>query len=331
MKWIQRVTLALGVLLLAGLIWKLGPLALLSQLALLSWTWIPLILIEGAGEALHVTGWRHCLSPAHRRIPWLRIAMIRQAGMAYNYLTPTAHLGGEVVKGTLLGSDGEVIQAATGVIVGKLALVLGQLLFVTVGSTAALWMVALPIQLWVAWALSTALFTAGIGAFFLLQRQGKLGSLARALDRSGARGLRLGGIARWLTLVDDELRAFYRDRPRDLLRAVAWHVMGFSCGLVQSWIFFHRMGLNDPWAMGFAVWFLGAWFDLVGFIVPAGVGVQEGSRVLIFHAAGLSSIAGLTFGFVLRINKAFWALVGLACHGLLLRQSKTRGVRWDKA
>ena len=330
MRWIQRVALGLGVMLLAGLIWRLGPLTLMSKLILLGWTWVPLILIEGLGEALHVTAWRHCLSPTHQQIPWLRIAMIRQAGMAYNYLTPTAHLGGEVVKGTLLGSDGEGIEAATGVIVGKLALVLAQLLFVTVGSTAALWMVTLPAQLWVAWALSTALFTTGIGAFFLLQRQGRLGSVARAMDRAGARVLRLGAIARWLTLVDDEIRAFHRDRPGDLLRAIAWHLLGFSCGLVQSWIFFAWMGLPDPWSMGFAIWFLGAWFDLVGFIVPAGVGVQEGSRVLIFHAAGLTSIAGLTFGFVLRINKAFWALVGLACHTLLLREAKRKDLRWGK-
>jgi len=73
------------------------------------------------------------------------------------------------------------------------------------------------------------------------------------------------------------------------------------------------------------IWFLGAWFDLMGFMVPAGVGVQEGSRALLFDLMGLKGATGLAFGVVLRVTKGFWAVVGLVCYGLL-----ARGGNWGR-
>jgi glycosyltransferase 2 family protein len=326
MRWLHRVTLLLGVLLLGILLWKLGPAALFSQLRLLGWIWIPLLLVEGLGEAVHVNAWRHCLSREQQRIPWLRIAMIRQAGMAFNYLTPTAHMGGEFVKGAILGRNGGSVEAATAVIVGKLALVFAQLSFVSMGSLVSLWLVKLPAGFVVGWGASTALFATGILAFFLLQRKGKLGSVIRAVQRVGLGGHLTRSLSDWLTEVDGQLEAFHRSRPGDLVRAMFWHSLGFACGLSQAWLFLAWMGEQSPWQTGAAIWFLGAWFDLVGFIVPAGIGVQEGSRVLIFDTLGLASLAGLTFGVALRVSKAFWALIGLLCYGVLLRETKGRTV-----
>jgi uncharacterized protein (TIRG00374 family) len=318
MKWLHRLALGLGVALLLGLLWKIGPMALLRNLLLLGWVWIPLIVVEGLGEACHATAWRHCLSRGHRGLPWAKIAMIRQAGMAFNYLTPTAHLGGELIKGTLLGREGDTLEAATAVIVGKLALVLSQLLLVTVASAVALWIISLPIHLWLAWALGTSVFFAGIVAFFLVQRHGKLGGVLRLAQRIGLKGRRVSALTRGLSEVDQALRDFHRERPGDLLRALLWHVLGYSGGLIQAWLFLSWGGQEGLWKTGIVIWALGAWFDLVGFAVPAGVGVQEGSRVLVFHAVGLDSLGGLTFGVVLRLTKAFWALVGLVCYGTLI-------------
>lgn len=325
MKWAHRVSLVLGILLLGGLLWKLGPRALLDQLRLLGWIWIPLILMEGLGEAMHAMGWRSCLSREHQGLPWIKVAMIRQAGMAFNYLTPTAHMGGEVIKGVLLGQVGSGAGAASGVIVGKLALALSQLMFVVAGSMIAIWMAALSFHIWLGWAIGTVLFSSGIVCFFLLQRWGKLGGFLRALQQKGVGGAALDRLTSRLTQVDEHLQAFHRDRPGDFIRAMAWHALGFSCGVIQAWIFLLGIGLTDPWKIGVTIWFLGAWFDLVGFLVPAGVGIQEGSRVLIFHGLGRAGIEGLTYGFALRIQKAFWATVGLGCYGFLIQKPKTTG------
>ncbi len=323
MRWLNRLMLGAGAALLLALIFRLGPGAVLEQLRLLGWLWGPLILLEGIGEALHTTAWSKCLARGHKGLSWIHVGMVRQAGMAFNYLTPTAHMGGEVIKGMLLGSLGDGVSAAASVIVGKLALVLSQLLFVSTGSVLALWSVPIPPAVMLAWALSTAMFFLGIGVFFWLQKRGKLGGVARVLERRGLGGTPVRKAARWLSVVDGHLESFHRERPGDLLKAMLWHVAGFSCGILQVWIFLASASQEGVLGTGAVIWFLGAWMDLVGFLVPAGLGVQEGSRALIFDLLGMSGVSGLALGLVLRGTKGFWALVGLGCYFLLLRGQKS--------
>jgi uncharacterized protein (TIRG00374 family) len=319
MKWVYRVTFVLGLLLLAGLLWKLGPMALFSELGHLGWIWGPLLFLEGIGEAFHALGWRKCLSRGQQRMPWIKIAMIRQAGMAFNYLTPTAHMGGELVKGALLGREGDGTEAATAVAVGKLALASSQIGFVVAGSLVSLILLDVPGRLMLGWSIGTLFFASGILTFFVLQRQGKLGVVVRALSRSRFGGRSISKLDGFVSGVDQQLRAFHRDRPGDFIGAMVFHAIGFSCGIFQTWIFLTAIGFENPWSMGIMVWFVGAWFDLIAFIVPAGLGIQEGSRVLIFHELGFRSLSGLTYGLVLRVLKLFWAVVGLGCYALLLR------------
>jgi hypothetical protein len=63
---------------------------------------------------------------------------------------------------------------------------------------------------------------------------------------------------------------------------------------------------------------LGAWFDLLAFAIPLGIGVQEGTRILAFKALGFSLTLGLAYGIALRLQQLFWAGVGLLLYVLLL-------------
>lgn len=322
MRWLNKVILALGATLLVALVLKLGPGAVLEHLRLLGWLWGPLILLEGIGEAMHTTAWRRCLAHGHKDLAWIHVGMVRQAGMAFNYLTPTAHMGGELIKGMLLGSLGDGISAAASVIVGKLALVFSQLLFVSAGSLLALWSVSIPMPILLAWAGSTTMFFVGVGFFFWLQKRGRLGGVLRALEGKGLGGSPVRRAAQWLSVVDRHLESFHRERPGDLIVAMLWHLAGFSCGILQVWIFLFSTAHDSVLWKGAVIWFLGAWMDLVGFVVPAGLGVQEGSRALIFDLMGMSGVSGLALGLVLRGTKGFWAMVGLVCYLLLLRGKK---------
>ncbi len=325
MRWVHRIFLAGGVALLLWVFLKLGPGEVLHHLSLIGWGWILLIGLEGFGEFLHTMAWRRCMSGRCRELSWLKVGMIRQAGMSFNYLTPTAHMGGEVVKGMLLGALGDGVGATASVIVGKLALALAQLLFVSIGSFATLWMVSLPWGFVAIWVLSTACFSGGIGGFLWLQKRGKLGGVARALERRGFGGRFVASAARWLTEVDRDLEEFHKERPGDLYRAILWHMVGFSMGILQVALFLRWVVGWESLGRAAIIWFLGAWFDLVGFMVPAGVGVQEGSRALLFDLMGLKGTTGLAFGLVLRVTKGFWAMVGLVCYGLL-----ARGGNWGR-
>ncbi len=319
MKTFHNICILCGSILLLFLVWKTGLADLWDKLAFLGWGLAPLILIEGVADIFHTMGWRFCLSDAHRAMPFERLFRIRMAGYSVNYLTPTATLGGEVTKGALLSEDRRGIEAATGVIIGKLSFALSQLLFVSCGSLIVLWQVNLPDGFWPAMLIGSALLGCGIIGFLLIQKHGQLGILVRWLSVRNIGGKQLQKLAKHITRIDNDLKCFYLQRPWDLPISVFWHCIGFGCGLIQTWWFLIFFQTDASFIVASGIWLLGSWFDLLTFAVPLGIGVQEGTRIIAFNAVGFTSLMGLTYSIMLRLEQIFWACIGMLCYASLVK------------
>jgi uncharacterized protein (TIRG00374 family) len=321
MKKLHAILLVLGVAFLAWLVWKIGARELWHELTLLGWGLVPLILCEGVAEVVHTVGWRHCLSGPGRSLPLARLFRIRMAGYAINYVTPTAALGGEVTKAVLLASKQRGAEAVSGVLIGKICFALGHLLFVALGSLVILWRIKLPRTLWVGMLVSSVLLAGGMVTFLLLQKHGKVGVLIRWLAARKIGGGALQRFAEDVTGVDEALKVFYRERPLDLGLAVGWHLLGFSVGIVQTWLFFHWLNKDVSLAVTAGTWFLGMWFDLLTFAVPMNLGALEGSRIVALKAIGYNALLGMTYGVALRLALLFWTGFGLVNYALLAAQA----------
>jgi hypothetical protein len=319
-----------GIILLGFLIWKIGLSTLWEEGILLGWGLVPLVLIEGVSDLFRTVGWRYCLSGPHRSLPFFDLFRIRMSGISINYLTPTAGIGGEVTKGTLLSMTYRGPGAATGVIIGKLAEALAQLIFVVIGSVTVLWGIDLPSGAWTAMLVGTVLLGAGISGFLAVQKYGKLGAVIRWLvaHKIGARAF--GKIAHTITEVDQELKLFYRERPMDLPFSVFWHIVGMACGIVQCWYFLYLLTDQASLLFAGAIWFLGTWFDLLSFALPFNIGVLEATRIIAFRALGFGSALGLTFGLTLRLEQVFWAGVGLLIYATLLMEKRKKKLLQEK-
>ena len=313
---------ALGLLFLACLVYKVGLRELWHELGALGWGLIPLMLGEGVAEMIHTFGWRHCLSGPLRRLSWWTLFRIRMAGYAINYLTPTAAMGGEVTKGTLLAAHSRPAEATSGVLIGKLCFALAHLIFVVLGAALVLWRVPMPGPLWTAMLICGSLLATGMVTFLLLQRHGKLGAIVRWLAARRFAGRTLHQAAGELTAVDDTMKQFYRDHPTGLPRAILWHLAGYSVGIAQTWLFFHLLHQNATWTVAAGTWFLGMWFDLLTFAVPQNLGTLEGTRVIVLQAFGYTSVMGVTYGFALRLAQIFWSCFGLATYASLVAGTK---------
>jgi uncharacterized protein (TIRG00374 family) len=326
MKKFHTFSIALGMALLLFLIWQIGLDQLWHQLSLLGWGLVLIILIEGVADIFHAIAWRFCLSGPHRLLSFWSIFRIRMAGFAINYLTPTAALGGEVTKGALLAQNGNGAgaEAISGVIVGKLAFAISQLLFVAVGSLFILSRIQLPAAVWVGMLISSALLAAGIIGFLLVQKYGKLGALVRWLVVHNIGGKYVGKLSHGVTEVDTALKYFYQNYPMDLFAAVFWHTVGFAISIAKTWYFLYLLTDNAAMPVAAGIWFLGTWFDLLFFAVPLDIGVQEGTRLLVFKALGFDLVMGMTYGVTLRLEQIFWAGFGLLNYGLLLSRNKLR-------
>ena len=177
MKRIETILFLLGCVLFVGLVWNIGVGELWRQLTSLGWGIIPFLLAEGLAEAIHTVGWRHCLPKNLKSVPLLYLFRVRLAGYAINYFTPTAALGGELTKVSLLTEKGPMTEATSGVLIGKVCFAVAHLLFVALGTVVIVRSVHLSTMEWVSLLASGLLVGAGILTFFLLQKYGKLGAL----------------------------------------------------------------------------------------------------------------------------------------------------------
>jgi hypothetical protein len=327
MKNFHRYSVLLGILLLGVLVWEVGPTELWGELGQVGWGLVPFILLEGVADLFHTLGWRRCLSGPHRTLPFFRIFGIRMAGTSINYLTPTAGLGGEVTKGTLLSSAHQGPEAASGVLIGKLSYALAQLVFVVLGSAAILSRIDLPRGVWAVMLAGTLLLAGGMIGFLAVQKYGALGTLVRWTVARHMGGRALEKAAAHVTKVDHELKLFYRDRPWDLPLSMLWHIVGMACGIVQSWYFLSLLTDQASVAMAAGICFLGSWLDLLSFALPYNIGVLEATRIIVFRTLGFHSALGLTYGIALRLEQIFWAGLGLLIYTTLLVKREEGEIR----
>jgi uncharacterized protein (TIRG00374 family) len=322
MKVFNAILLTLGTALLAGLLWSIGPRELWRELSSLGWGLIPFMMCEGISEMIHTFGWRRCFNGNIRNASWSFMFRVRMAGYAINYLTPSAALGGEITRTTLLASKGRVSQAASGVLIGKVCFGVAHLLFVALGTLLIIHTVRLEKVVWVPLLLSALLVGCGIFIFFLLQMRGKLGAPIRWLAAKGFGGGKLEKAVVNLTTLDEELRAFYREHPKDMCIAVCCHLLGYSVGIAQTWFFFHLLHPPTPLSVAAAIWFLGMWFDLLTFAIPMNAGSLEGSRVLVFKLFRFGAPLGMAYGVALRLAQILWATIGLGFYGQLIARKE---------
>jgi hypothetical protein len=323
MRKFHIISILLGAVLLVFLIWKIGIDALWRDICLLGWGAVFFILMKGIVDIFYTLGWRYCLSPPHRSFSFFRLLGIHLAGSSINYVTPTADIGGEVIKGTLLSLNHRGPEAATGVIIGKLSNALSQLLFVVLGSIFILWKIDLPIAGSAAMLMGSALVGAGILGFLIVQKYGKLGVVVSWLVAHNVGGEILQKAAHHMTQVDSALKLFYKDRPADLPISMFWYMVGMACSIMKTWYFLALLTDGSFFAAA-GIWFIGTWFDLLTFAIPLGIGIQEGTRVIAFRAIGFSLTLGLTYGILVRLEQIFWAGIGLFIYPILLRRETRR-------
>jgi len=98
------VFLLAGLLLLGGMVWQVGITDLLTSFGVVGWWIVPWVLLEIVPVVLHTAGWAACFPKSHQAVSFWRLFIVRLAGSAINQVTPTATIGGEVVKVLLLES-----------------------------------------------------------------------------------------------------------------------------------------------------------------------------------------------------------------------------------
>jgi uncharacterized protein (TIRG00374 family) len=321
MKTLNAVLFVLGLVLLGWLVRQMDAARVCHELRSLRWGFLPFVLGEGVAEMFHTVGWRHCTSGAARSLSWPLLFRVRMAGYAINYVTP-ACLGGEVSKAALLASHQRGPDAVSGLLIEKVSFGLAQLAFAAIGCLLFAERVRISPALLIPMLIGTALIAGGLIAFLLLQRHGRLGGLLRWITKRTRRKKTLKALASHVSRMDQMLGHFYREQPRDFFFAIAWHVVGFSVGILQAWLLLRLLGEDASLSSATLLCCLGMWFDLLTFAIPLNAGVLEGGRTLAAKIIGYSTIVGFTYGLAVRVSQLFWTAFGLASYAALMPRKR---------
>jgi putative membrane protein len=289
------VTMLFGLALLALVLW-VGWEPLQTSLAAAGWSLLWVLPLHVAADAIDSVGWRGLLHPRRRPsasyVVW--VALMRDAAAS---LIPVASAMATVLGAGLLTARGlRFVPAFASIVVESSLSLISQAVFVLASALActALLDRRLPLDLMAPLALAT--LAAGF-LFLLLQRY------RTAYLWLIHQGSRLPLLARFSRVLPGRfyaaLHRIHR-RPRVLWACVGWQVLSLAVGALELWLMLHLLGYRSGLAVPFLLQAATRLSRSVGFVVPAGLGVQEGVFAAVAAACGLPAGIGLSLSLLSR-------------------------------
>lgn len=249
--------------------------------------------------------------PGHAKPPGLfSLTRAMWLGGAVNALIPSGTIGGEIVKARMLTLEGHATDAVTASVVGdKTVQAFSSALWALCGVGLLIWLSAAPGLVMYAALGVSLLFLGGLG-FMLVQRAGKAEVLVRRVTRRLAAQTvekYAGAAAKFDAAIADMYSRPGRFWLSVLVRTVSRSLYGFEVWLA-AWLVGHPISLVEAMMLRA----IAATVRDAAFLVPNGLGVQEGAWVLLAGLVGLDPATLLAMSLITRIREFISAAAGMA-------------------
>lgn len=256
--------------------------------------------------SLDARAWRILLGgvrePPGGAPPTLFLLWVASVREGVNRLLPAAGVGGEVVGVRLVGTRMPDLAAVTASVIVEVLLTITVLyLYCGLGTVLMAHIAAGMGQVWVIAASLALSLPLPLLAWWLLQR----GVAFRHLERWAMR--LFGSRASWPVALEGErldaavARLFGR-RAR-LLRALGWQLLSYLLGSFETWYALRLLGHPVDIPTAIAIEALTQAVRHAGFLVPAGLGVQEAAVLLFGYLAGVGGEVALSLALVKRMRE----------------------------
>jgi putative membrane protein len=271
--------------------------------------------------ALNAASWG-ALIPPSRRPRWRTIVWLRWIGEAVNGLLPAAQIGGDFARARLLTAGGVPAADATAAMVADVSIgAITQVVFTLLGAVALILRanVGAPARQHLGWlALVIGIGALTAAALLAVARFGvsrALNAMPLHLHSRWAVRLKAGGAG-----IDRALRQMRR-RPGVLLAASLWHLAGWLAQVGETWLVLRLLGHPVSWAAALAIESLAAGARGAAFVVPGGIGVQEGALVAVSAAFGVAVPTALALGIIKRGRELLVGAPALIAWGVAERHT----------
>ena len=268
--------------------------------------------------------WRAVLDGEHP-VSLRAVIGLRWIRESISNLMPMTQIGGEVVAVRLLAVRGMPVNRGTASVVVDTTLELVTQVIFTIAGIVLLFAhrAEAPLPEWLFQA--TGLMLVLVGLFLFAQQRGAFRWLEQLFDRiatrlPGLHSIRVPGLHDLIVLA-------YRDR-RVVLAGCGWHLVSWVAGVGEIWTAMQVMGIDGTLEQAFILESLSQAARSAAFVVPGGLGVQEGGFMLLGTLIGIPPDEALALSYAKRVRELLLGAPGLLAwyliEGRQLRRRRKR-------
>ena len=311
LRWIY---LGIGIAILILVLSDIDLVWLFTQLKYFGWLSFSIVLgIYLLAFWLDAVSWALAIEDIPISWAWTwRTFAARIAGEAYNALIPAAGMGGEPTKAYILkrrfgidfkASGASLVIAKTVNMIALIAFLIGGFLLIQTMNT-------FPENLKTMAGLGLTLFVVGTTALFLFQKFRWTSRLAHHLAKKSDRLWVHRALAN-LDEVDRIFVKFYQDRSTRFSCALALAFANWLLGMVEIYVVMLFLGHPVDWSVAWVIEAATQMVRTAAFFIPAAIGVQEGTFLIICGLLTGSPGIGVAAALIRRAREIIWIIAGL--------------------
>ncbi|WP_042266979.1 lysylphosphatidylglycerol synthase domain-containing protein [Paraburkholderia heleia] len=310
MKHMGRIAALVGLAIAVWLVWREHPAAVLQLLRGAGMGLVLAAIVHILPMCANAWDWRSLIRAAQRPsfATMLKLVWIRES---INGLLPVARVGGELVSFRLLGRAGVRPATAVASLIADMQLTLiSQVLFALLAAGYLLEHSSSDTARFVgrlAWGLAG--FIPLLVLFALVQHARPFERAARTLNRvtSGKVVDLVGKSVR----VDLSLKLIWRQTGVIVRYVLVWQTLQCLGYALEIWIALRVLGTDATFVQAFVIEALIQMLSSIAFLVPAGLGVQEGGFVVIGGLLGFDAPTCLALAGARRVRDLMFYVPGL--------------------
>lgn len=267
-------------------------------------------------HVLHVFRWRLILITMGHKIPFLKLFSFRLMGFSLNYITPTAHIGGEPLKAAMLKENNvPYTKGVSSILIAKSFEVTADGLFGIAGVIILGMSYALPEDS-IKYIIILTLFClfAVIGIFFKVMKKDNpfmtvTNKISYFIEKTGFKPKIINLVVEKIQETSQNIKKFFTKNKKEFkislfISFVMWIVM-----FIEYKILLLMLGFN---ASIYQLFIIISFVGLAYFIpIPAALGVLEAGQVSAFSILKLPTSFGIATSLIIRAKDILITIIGL--------------------
>lgn len=323
MRAVKILYWLLGLALLVAVVSQVDVVEVWNHASQVGWGLTVLLALYFTAFVIDSYTWQMAMEGVSLGPRWLyRCFKVRMVGEVFNTVIPAAGMGGEPVKAELLKKHYGLgyREGIASIILGKTINMLSMVIFLAMGFALMWSSEALGASYKLIGGAGLAAFIVGGGLFYAVQRW-KVTSLAGTWLARFSFARRLDEVLHHISDMDERLVRFYTAHRGRFLAALFLAWINWVLGAAEVYYAMIFLGHPVTWA---EAWIIEAAAQLVRnglFFIPATIGAQEGTFLVVCAAITGSPPLGVAVAVVRRFREVTWLAWGAALGGIFALRS----------